>query len=72
MILDTFFSLHLCRDFKEFYRLPPWGIYIMRNFELMTSITKDGISQMTNKDEEVVQVQITNKIINEALHFKAN
>ena len=44
----------------------------MRNFELMTSITEDGIAQMTNKDDEVVQVQITNKLINEALHFKVD
>ena len=81
MISDTFFALHQRRDCKEifnlvglkdFYRLPPWGIDIRQSFELMTSITKEGVAQMTNKDDEVVQVQITDRLINEALHFKAD
>lgn len=44
----------------------------MRSYELMTSLTEEGIAQMTNKDDKVVQVQIIDKLINETLHFKAD
>lgn len=55
MIPDPFFALHQRRDCKEnfnlvglkdFCRLPPWGIDIMRSFELMTSIQKMVFSSL--------------------------
>ncbi|MCO5580801.1 hypothetical protein L7F22_034672 [Adiantum nelumboides] len=58
-------AIHL----EQFFRLLPWGIDYMRAHEVMSSIQYDGKAMLTDRDGSKVEVLITTKIVNEALHF---
>ena len=76
---DTFFNLHARRDctlvfslvgLKDFYRLPAWGVDIKRSYELMTTISEDVHAHITNKDNKVIMVRITDFLVNAAFTSK--
>lgn len=53
-----------------YFKLPPCNIDIKRAHELMTTITEDGLAEITNEADEVVSVPINENTFSEALHFK--
>ena len=44
---------------KWYYSLPPCGIDIKRSYKLKTTINQDGVAEITNDDNKVIQVQVT-------------
>ncbi|MCO5576726.1 hypothetical protein L7F22_030543 [Adiantum nelumboides] len=53
---------------EQFFRLSPWGIDYMRAHELMSFIQYDGKAMLIDRDGSKVEVLITTKIVNGALH----
>lgn len=78
---DSFFNLHqaqLCMDiFKMvgldgYFKLAPSGLDFQRAYELITTISEDGVATLTNKGGEEVQVQISKALISKALKLPSS
>ena len=52
-----------------YFGLEPWGVDIQRAYELMTTINKEGVATLSTPEGEIVQVQISEDMISEALHL---
>ena len=62
---DSFFKLHQVKPCIEifekvgldnYFKLDPWEVDFQRAYELMTTINEDGVTTLTNKEGEEVQV----------------
>ena len=52
-----------------YFKLKPWGPDLQRAWELVRSIDKIGATTITNFDGHQVQVNISPKVIRDALHI---
>ena len=76
MTPDTFFDIPKkkeCIDvftkvgLDAYIKILAWGIDVQRSYELMTTINKEGVAKLINKEGQEVEVNFFDEIISEAL-----
>ena len=48
---------------SQYFSLPPWGIDVKRAYEVISTLTDEGVAQVEDQDGTLVQVNITEALI---------
>ena len=51
----------------QYFSLPPWGIDVKRSYQIISTLTEEGTTQIEDNEGTLVQVNIIEALISKAL-----